>query len=699
MKIRALSCALSLAMLGLPCFAARLHVADLNKVVEISDPQISPDGASIVFVVAHANLKKDRYDSEIAILDLATHKMHILSRRQGAGFPRWSPNGKTLAFLADGTSASSDKSDNKDNKDKTLQIFLLPMDHSGDSVQLTHSPTDVEQLSWRPDSKAIAYVAQDKRPKRKGEAKYLDAFQVGNNDFLKRASTMPAHIWLIHLPSILGATTMPKPKRLTSGSWSLPISMPPGPPASPLQWSTNGKTLYFVKVPTPDSGDMQQSTIQVLNVATGKFRPFNSDKKLDGFPVISPNGSQIAYLRNLHGESWNELAVHVAPASGGQGKNITSTLDRNIFREIWMPGGKSLLVSGHNATSAALWIQPTDGAPAQRVNTGDVNPSEFFWLDAGVGPHGAIAFAGSTPSDPGELFYIGPHHGAPVQLTHLNSEFAKYDIAKQESVTWPSLKGGPMSDGVLTYPLDYKPGKKYPLVLYIHGGPTYASLQTWTSFSQLFAAQGWLVFEPNYRGSDNLGNKYQAAIWNDAGQGPGEDVMAGLAKLEKMGIVDEKNIAVSGWSYGGFMTSWLLGHSTIWRASVDGAAVNNWLDMYNLSDGNVTIADNFGGSPYTSAKRMQAYIDQSPIHYVSRVRTPTLIMSDVGDYRVVPTESYEFYHALKDNHVTVKFIAYPVNGHFPSDPIRREDIYRRWIHWLGKYLPTAPGAEASSKSN
>ena len=695
MKVQALCCALSLAMVSFPCSAARLHVADLNNIVRISDPQISPDGASIAFVVAHANLNKDRYDSEIALVDLATRQMRILTRRPEAGFPRWSPDGNALAFLADGAPAP-DSEDSDSEKQKVLQIFLLPVNHSGDSAQLTYSPTPVEQLTWRPDSKAIAYVAQDKPPMRKGEAKYLDAFQVGNNDFLARSPTMPAHIWLVELPSALSAVAVQKPERLTSGSWSLPISMPPGPPASPLQWTPDGKSLFFVKVPTPDSGDMEQSTIQILDVATRKFHAFNADQKLDGFPVISPDGSQLAYLRNLHGESWNELAVFLAPANGGQGTNVTRSLDRDIFREIWMPGGKALLVSGHDATTAALWIQPTNGEPARRVDTGDIAVSEFFWLDASVGPHDGIAFVGSTPNDPGELFYIGPHDGAPLQLTHLNSEFAKFDIARQETITWRSMKSGPMSDGVITYPIGYQPGKKYPLVLYIHGGPTFASLQTWTSFSQLFAAQGWLVFEPNYRGSDNLGNAYQAAIWNDAGQGPGEDVMAGLAKLEKMGFVDEKNIAVSGWSYGGFMTSWLLGHSSIWKASVDGAAVNNWVDMYNLSDGNVTIADNFRGVPFTSTAGMQAYVDQSPIHYASRVRTPTLIMSDVGDYRVPPMQSYEFYHALKDNHVTVKFIAYPVTGHFPGDPLRRDDILRRWIDWLGKYLPTDAGTEAAS---
>jgi dipeptidyl aminopeptidase/acylaminoacyl peptidase len=131
-------------------------------------------------------------------------------------------------------------------------------------------------------------------------------------------------------------------------------------------------------------------------------------------------------------------------------------------------------------------------------------------------------------------------------LTNLNDEVASLEVAKQETLTWSSMKGGPQSDGVLTYPVGYQAGKKYPLVLYIHGGPTSNSKQAWTVYSQLFAAQGWMVFEPNYRGSDNLGNAYRAAIWNDAGQGPGEDVMAGLAELKKRGIVDENNIASAG---------------------------------------------------------------------------------------------------------------------------------------------------------
>jgi dipeptidyl aminopeptidase/acylaminoacyl peptidase len=662
------------------CSAERYRVADASKIVSLSDPEISPDGKTVAVVMSRANLDEDRRDAEIVLVDVASDNTRVLTRKAHAGFPRWSPDGKTLAFLAE------------DDK-KHLQIWTLGVGEGGDSTQVTQSPTSIEQLAWRPDGKAFAFVAEDDEPKREGRAKYEDGFKVGDNDFLARSAQMPAHLWVVELPADPNAK-MPEAKRLTEGSWSLPISLPPGPPASPVQWSPDGKQITYVRVPTPLSGDAFASTVQVLDVTSGHSKPLTGASSLESIPVLSPDGSQVAYLKNRDGKSWNEGDVFLTAAVGGEGKDITRTLDRNIVRAIWMPDGKSLLVAGDDRTTSGMWLQPNDGGAAERLQTGDVAPAEPFWLDGSVSGRGDIAFTGSSPNDPGELYVMDSAHGKPVRLTNVNAEIASREVARQETITWASMKGGPASDGVVTYPIGYEAGKRYPLVLYIHGGPTANSKQTWTSFSQLFAAQGWMVFEPNYRGSDNLGNLYQAAIWNDAGQGPGEDVMAGLAALEKGGAVDVDHIAVSGWSYGGFMTSWLLGHSTIWKASVDGAAVNDWLDMYNLSDGNVTVADNFGGSPYTSAERMKAYQAQSPISYVANVRTPTLVMCDVGDYRVPITQSYEWFHALKDNNVVTEFIAFPIGGHAPGDPIRRENMQRRWIQWLGRYLPADAGAEA-----
>lgn len=670
---------------GVPAWADRYKLEDANKIVRLSDPEISPDGKRVLVVAGHANLDDDRTDSELLVVDVATHATRVLTRKAHVGFARWSPDGKTVAFLAD------------DDK-KKLQIWTLGIDSGGDSAPVTHSPTSIEQIAWRPDGKALAFVAEDEEPERKGRAKYADAIEIGNNDFLAHSRQMPAHLWTIELPAQDAAPDGKKPEavRLTEGSWSLPISLPPGPPASPVQWSPDAKSIYYVKVPTPLSGDAYGSTVEVLDVASKTSKALTGNGSLESAPVLSPDGARLAYLRNLDGKSWNEGKVMLTAASGGAGTDVTRRLDHNIVRAMWMPDGKNLLVAGNDRTTSAMWLQPADGGAPVRVDTGAVLPSEPFWLDASVSAGGAIAFAGAQANDPGELFVMASATSAPVQVTHVNASIAALETARQETITWPSLKGGPESDGVVTYPVGYQAGKKYPLVLYIHGGPTSASKQTWTAFSQLFAAQGWMVFEPNYRGSDNLGNKYQSAIWNDAGAGPGEDVMAGLAMLEKGGAVDTDHIAVSGWSYGGYMTSWLLGHSNIWKASVDGAAVNDWVDMYNLSDGNVTVADSFGGSPYASEKLMAAYRAQSPITYVSNVRTPTLVMCDVGDYRVPITQSYAWYRALKDHGVVTQFIAFPVGGHSPGDPLRREDMQRRWVQWLGRYLPSDPGSEAAS---
>ena len=199
------------------------------------------------------------------------------------------------------------------------------------------------------------------------------------------------------------------------------------------------------------------------------------------------------------------------------------------------------------------------------------------------------------------------------------------------------------------------------------------------------AARGWVVFEPNYRGSDNLGNAYQAAIHNDAGDGPGRDVMAGLAALKSRGFVDDKRIAVSGWSYGGYMTTWLIGHFDGWKAAVAGAPVTDWVDQYNLADGNVQVRYIFGGSPWTG-DYMKAYVAQSPITYAGRIKTPTLILSNTGDFRVIPTQAYKLFHALKDNGVVTRFFAYPIPGHNAADPVRARDTWRRWLEWLDGYL-------------
>ncbi len=349
-----------------------------------------------------------------------------------------------------------------------------------------------------------------------------------------------------------------------------------------------------------------------------------------------------------------------------------------------MADGKSLLLGGHDGTQTALWVQPLEGA-AKRLELGDLNPSSFFSpVDVTVGKNGAIAFTAASPSRPVELYHLASPTATPRRLTDLNAEIAARDLGRVERMEWQGPDGF-REDGVLTYPPGFTKGRQYPLVLLIHGGPQAASVRSLAFFSQLVAAHDYLAFQPNYRGSDNLGSAYERAIFNDAGDGPGRDIMAGIGALERLGIVDTSRIAVSGVSYGGYMTTWLIGHYQIWRAAVAVDAVTDKLDQYNLADYNVEERYSFGGSPYTG-DRLKAYRDQSPISFVAAMKTPTLILSTTGDARVPVTQSYELYHALRDRGVPVKFVAWPVPGHFPGDPVRQSDAFRRWLEWLDQYL-------------
>jgi dipeptidyl aminopeptidase/acylaminoacyl peptidase len=304
-------------------------------------------------------------------------------------------------------------------------------------------------------------------------------------------------------------------------------------------------------------------------------------------------------------------------------------------------------------------------------------------VDAHVGRTGAIAFTGAEPDRPTELYYLESSTGTPRRLTDFNKQTTGLALGKTETITWKT--GTFQADGIVVYPPDFDSNKKYPLVLLIHGGPQSASTEQFTALGQLIAAHGYVVFQPNYRGSDNLGNIYQRAIVGDWGQGPGEDVMAGIEALKQRGFVDEHRIAVTGWSYGGYMTSWLIGHYHIWKTAMAGAAVTDWREMYDLGDGNVQNRYNFGGSPW-KGDFAKIYREQSPITYARAITTPTLIMSMTGDARVPITQSYQLYHALKDNGVPVKFVAYPASGHAPSDPVRRMDLFRRWAAWLDEHL-------------
>ena len=670
MKKFGASVLLAACMAAAPSSAAHTFTLDdIPKIASVSNVAISPDGKQIAFLLSRQNFKTDRNDANLELYDVAAKTTRQLTfERKALASPAWSPDGTKLAFLADyGT-----------GDDVHQQVWILDF-RGGDPIAVTKAPQGVQEFAWRPDGAAIAFVAPDEPANEKQAAKHLDSFVVGDQAYDDRSAPTSNHIWLVTLDA--GGSDVSK--RLTSGSWSLPSAQPPSSPGPPISWSPDGRSIVFTKMPNAYDADSDGAIVCRLDVASGKITPLTSHGKYEGFGEYSPDGAHVAYWYPQHGDEAAVNEIYVAPSSGGNGVDVTSeVIDTNVQRFIWMPDSKSLLIAGHKDTDAALWIKPLDGR-AQRLDLHGVQPSQGFWLDASVAKTGAIAFAGSEPNHPVELYYMSAADAAPQRVTSYNDEVAGLNLGSVRAIAWQNE--GFSEDGVVTLPPDYDGAKSYPLVLVIHGGPNSASITSFSTLNQVLAAHGYIVFNPNYRGSDNLGAKYWYGIVNDSGAGPGRDVMAGIAAVEQSYKIDASRIAVSGWSYGGYMTSWMIGHYHIWKAAVSGAAVNDLIDEYALADNGVGWRFSMHGSPFVK-DLARNYIAQSPIDAAWNVTTPTLILSDVGDQRVPITQSYKFYHALKDRGTTVQFWAYPVSGHFPGDPVRQLDVFRRWTSWIVSYL-------------
>ena len=661
MKIRTTVAAVVSAFLLVAAVAAQAPVTrrfgfdDFSRVKRVSDPQFSPDAASLAFVVSTPNLDENRHVASLHRLEIASGRQRTLVAGEnyiGVTFPRWAPDGRQIAFL----------SYVKGSADTKPQIFVVSSE-GGTPAQLTMSATGVQQLAWSPDSRTIAFASADEVEKKPGYQRWNDSFDVQPNFHLfMTAPVPPTHVWMV--PAGGGEA-----KRLTSGAWTLPVTRPPGAPSSMITWTPDGSAVVFARSAGGGAGGLHKVTIADATVSPINFNGTH--------PQYSAKGDRIVFLNN---------GATIGSATGGDLRNLTQAIDRGIARALWMPDGQSLIVGGNDTERVSLWRQPLDGR-AVKLDTGDASPNSSFFVDMAVSSAGAIAFAGTSPARPAEIYYMSSPDATARRLTDVNGEIASLPLGKTEVVSYSFENFN--QNGMLTYPPDFDPAKKYPLVLLIHGGPRAASMLTFSPAAQLMAAKGWLVFQPNYRGSDNLGRTFQSAIQNDAGAGPGRDVMAGIAEIKKRGIVDESKMAVSGWSYGGYMTTWMLGnYPDVWKAGVAGAAVTDRIDQQSFSDG----AGGRGGanSPWINPEAMTRELSQSPITYAGKIKAPTLILANTGDYRVPITQSYKLFHALRAAGTTSRFVAYPINAHNATDPVRQRDVQERWIGWIERYLNETP---------
>jgi dipeptidyl aminopeptidase/acylaminoacyl peptidase len=636
---------------------------DYRRLVSLSSAAISPDGRFAAVVASRVDWDEDRRIRELLLVDVGTRTSRsVLIGRKGLDAPTFSPDGKLLAFLANDSKSHA-------------QIYVMNAD--GARVrQVTHGQSDVDGYAWRPDSAGFAYTATDAEPKRRGADRFRDSFVFTTEPITARSHPRPDHVFVQSL-------TAANPVQLTFGRQNS---------VAPLSWSPDGRHIAFVLTPNAITNDESFSRAAVVDVRSKRIRAITGRRMWEGTPLFSPDGTRIAYTYSDGDPQVRITQLYVTGANGGGGVVISSAIDRTIGDAVWMAGGTSLIVTVPDKTTNAFYRLTLGGRAPVRLNVGDVTPGVPLITTGGasaslqnaVSRNGSIAFIGTSTSQPPELF-VRLGNGVTQQLTHVNSAFARsIQWGAAERITFPTSLGI-TADGVLYKPPHFMTGRKYPLVVYIHGGPTDPSLRIFDFWAQVMAARGWLVLRPNYRGSPNLGSAYQHAVLYDPEDGPGKDIMSALSTVRARGIVDDRRIAVSGWSYGGIMTAWLISKYHVWAAAVSGASVNDWITDYGTADDSLADRDLLHGSPFVGNNAAE-WRAVSAISYAKDVTTPVLILSDIGDNRDPFATSSMYWRALRDNHKDATLRTWPVDGHFPSDPVRTVDVFHYWIDYIARHF-------------
>lgn len=456
----------------------------------------------------------------------------------------------------------------------------------------------------------------------------------------------------------------------------------------------DGKQILYIAARGNYKDDVVERSLMLYDLASGMQRVLASDRDGLASPMWSPDGTHIAFLAQRAADHVAQLWV--MDMRGGDPRAV-SDAPRGVDAFAWTGDGRTLLYATADAPKnerdikkhldafevgeqafnvrsapavARVWTASVDGganaiAPAGEQTMPLATPSASALS-------GATAFAQSDAQRPSELYYR-PSPNAPVQrLTDDNAAIAALDFGKTEMVTWKGPDGSAQS-GTLTYPpgVACAAATRCPLVLLVAGGPV-GPPDTFSALAQLLAARGYAVLRPTTTGT--------------IGAAAADDVAAGVTALEASGIADPNRVAIGGWSYGGYMTAWLIGHEHYWKAAVAGSPITNWVDQYALSKDNVLVRNRFGGASPFVGDGMKLYTAASPMTYAWSITTPMLILADVHDAEVPITNAYDLYHALADRGTAVQFIAYPVADNYPVDPVQQLDVLRRWIDWIATYL-------------
>ena len=616
--------------------------------------QISPDGKMALFTRTERDPKDYTPTSHIWVHDFGTNRSFQLTNSlRGESNPRFLPDGR-IAFTS--------------NRD-TRNAWYVISPGGGEAVKLVDGgdslPTGGQ---FSRDGKRLTFTEQTQRPDKK---EWDERVKRKDDGYYAEQKLTYTHIWVYDL------ATKTK-KQLTSGKTDN-VGPAFSPDASMIAFSSNrsGKTAR-------DANHSNNSDLFLVPTAGGEPRQLTTNPGPDNAPVWSPDGQMIAYSSSDRvNSSADQSDVKVVSVAGGQPRNLTADFDYSVSNIEWSKDGKFLYFTANEGLTTKLYKVAASGGKPTPISLGSGYViSDFVTTDDGS----KWIVMGATLEEPSVVFLTGPDGAQPQRVFDDHGRMSEFNLARSQTLTWKGADNWDI-DGILTYPLNYQPGQKYPLILQIHGGPFGRYAATFNTGAQIWAARGYAVLQGNPRGSSGRTYAFGAANQNDWGGKDFVDIMNGVDHVVKMGIADTSKLAVMGGSYGGFMTFWTVTQTPRFKAAIGHAGISDWYSFFGQTDIPDLLEYGFGGLPTQSKATYEKW---SPIEHASRVTTPLLITHGENDQRVPIPQADQFYRTLKKLGKTVEFLRYPREGHGITEPLHRLHLDEEQAKWFDKYVLKSP---------
>ncbi|NIR73186.1 prolyl oligopeptidase family serine peptidase [candidate division KSB1 bacterium] len=640
------------------------------KFKRVSDPAVSPDGRLIAYTISTPIMDKEtsEYLTHIWVVSSDGKRNQQFTRGdESCANPSFSPDGRYFAF----TTARGEDGKN--------QIWVLSL-KGGEAEQITQAEDGVNAYAWSPDGKRIAYTMNDPetelekdRKKAKLDMKVLDT----NYKY--------AHLYTITVDKDVNGDR--EVQRLTSGNFHIGSLFG----TRPFDWSPDGRIIAFEHRINPKIDEWPTTDISTVPSDSGAVTPLVTFSGADMMPRYSPDGKWLACVSDGGNPRWAfAIDIYIVPAKGGEPQKLAETPDRFPRLIGWSDDSKEVLFAETDQTSRRVFVLPRNGTPPEMFTLGRGN-----FINASLSQDGeTLAFIHETTDTPSEVHVTSTGTFDPKKLTNIHSDYPKFRMGKTEAITWTS-KDGLEIEGLLTYPVNHVLDRLHPLILQIHGGPAGVFTETYTARSsgypiQAFAQQGYAVLRANPRGSSGYGKEFRFANYNDWGFGDYDDLIAGVNKVVGLGVAHPDSLCVMGWSYGGYMTSFIVTKSNRFKAASVGAGVTNLFSFAGTADIPSFLPDYFGGEPWD---RLDTYMKHSAMFQIQDVTIPTQIIHGEEDERVPISQGHELYNALKRQGCPTEMIVYPRTSHGVREPKFIQDIGERVIAWFNRHLDRKGRAE------